>query len=301
MSRRSAAITAVAILLSLAIGAGAAADAEPQGCLTAFRSIDIASTRTGRTYRIFVHVPDGPAPAHGYPVFTMTDGNEGCPLAAAIASTISAYILERPLIVCVGYPASDRAAIGRLRVHDLIDAPQTPLPAGSWSGLAAAGGADAFSDFLQQELKPLVARLYHVDPSRQALFGHSLGGWFVLREFLVHPDRYQTYIAGSPSLWWNTTELYADLDRAATGAGTPSASRLLLEVGSLEDAVDEAPPTPGRRGIEYRMVDHFNEIARRLAQRMPQRSRTRLIDGESHTSALAPELDHGLVFAFGRS
>ncbi len=259
----------------------------------------VMKSSSGRSYLVLVSVPSEPVPPAGYPVFYMTDGNDGCPLAAAISATLSTYILQKPVIVCIGYPDASLAMIGNLRVHDLIDAPQHPLPAGSWPGLAVAGGAAAFADFLQFEVKPVIERRYHVDQSRQALFGHSLGGWFALHEFLVHPARYGSYVAGSPSMWWNTSEIYADLSKASRIDGGRRASRLLLEVGSREDAVDEAPPAAGTQKIDYRMVDHFKEISKLLAQSMPRRSETRLIEGESHSSALAPEIDHGLMFAFG--
>ena len=47
---------------------------------------------------------------------------------------------------------------------------------GSQHGLCDSGG-----------LKPAIAKAVAVDPSRQALFGHSLGGLFVLHAQLGHP------------------------------------------------------------------------------------------------------------------
>ncbi len=293
---------AISILLMLAIVVlDHPGRAGTNSTVPTFRSMVMKSRASGRSYLVLVSVPDEAVPPAGYPVFYMTDGNDGCPLAAAISATLSVYILQKPVIVCVGYPDASPMEVGKLRVHDLIDAPQEPLPAGSWPGLATAGGAAAFADFLEFEVKPVIERHYHVDRSRQALFGHSLGGWFALHEFLVHPARYDSYVAGSPSLWWNTSEIYTDLDKASRIDGGRLASRLLLEVGSREDAVDEAPPDPGKPRIDYRMIDHFRQISRLLQQKMPGRSQTRLIDGESHSSAWAPEVDHGLVFAFGPS
>jgi predicted alpha/beta superfamily hydrolase len=66
----------------------------------------------------------------------------------------------------------------------------------------ATGGNDAFLSFIIDELKPAIAKATQVDPGRQALFGHSLGGLFVLHALFSRSDAFDTFIAGSPSIWW---------------------------------------------------------------------------------------------------
>ncbi|BBP93511.1 hypothetical protein BsIDN1_71290 [Bacillus safensis] len=57
--------------------------------------------------------------------------------------------------------------------------------------------------FLEKIVKPYIEQRFPINQSRQTLFGHSLGGLFVLHTLFEHPDAYQTYIAGSPSIHWN--------------------------------------------------------------------------------------------------
>jgi predicted alpha/beta superfamily hydrolase len=40
-----------------------------------------------------------------------------------------------------------------------------------------------------------------------AIIGESLAGLFVVETFFLEPDLFDTYIALSPSLWWNEEEL----------------------------------------------------------------------------------------------
>lgn len=65
-----------------------------------------------------------------------------------------------------------------------------------------AGGADKFRAFLREELKPLIAKRY-ATTSESALIGESLAGLFVVETFLVEPTLFDSYIAASPSVWWN--------------------------------------------------------------------------------------------------
>src|SRR5262249_22194676 len=72
------------------------------------------------------------------------------------------------------------------------------------------GGQDAFFTFIQEELKPKIEKRFKVNRERQTLFGHSLGGLFVLHVLYTHPEAFQTYVAGSPSLWWNDQSILAE-------------------------------------------------------------------------------------------
>jgi predicted alpha/beta superfamily hydrolase len=66
------------------------------------------------------------------------------------------------------------------------------------------GGAEAFIHFIEKQLKPWVEGEHPIDRSRQSIVGHSLGGLFVLQMLLAHPGTFRHYIAGSPSIHWNS-------------------------------------------------------------------------------------------------
>lgn len=63
------------------------------------------------------------------------------------------------------------------------------------------GGADAFTDFLQDDVLPrLRSRLNVAGPV--ALYGHSYAGLYCLYALLRRPALFDYYYAASPALWW---------------------------------------------------------------------------------------------------
>jgi hypothetical protein len=53
---------------------------------------------------------------------------------------------------------------------------------------------------------PQVRRRYRVT-KETAIIGESLAGLFIVETFFLQPKLFDTYIALSPSLWWNGEEL----------------------------------------------------------------------------------------------
>jgi len=82
-------------------------------------------------------------------------------------------------------------------------------PAGAYDfGLGAGFYVDATEppfaqnyrmwSYVTEELPELIARHFPVDPKRQSIFGHSMGGHGALTIALRHPDRYRAASAFSP-------------------------------------------------------------------------------------------------------
>ncbi|WP_339275236.1 alpha/beta hydrolase-fold protein [Paenibacillus sp. FSL W8-0426] len=165
------------------------------------------TSQSGRhAYRIMVHQPAEPPPPNGYPVIYLLDAN------SVFGTMVEAVRIQgrRPektgalpaIVVGIGYETA-----GPFSPHRYYDfTPQattaythksdgTPIP--------EQGGADAFLDFIEQELKPDIEQQYRIDRNRQAIFGHSLGGLFVIHALFTRPGAFRYYIAGSPSLHWN--------------------------------------------------------------------------------------------------
>jgi len=76
----------------------------------------------------------------------------------------------------------------------------TPTVLKSWN--APTGGADKFLAYLKDELIPHVNKHY---PSNgdNTLWGHSLGGMFVMYALVKEPTIFKSYISVDPSLWWD--------------------------------------------------------------------------------------------------
>jgi predicted alpha/beta superfamily hydrolase len=76
----------------------------------------------------------------------------------------------------------------------------TPTHLATWN--APTGGADKFLGYIKDELIPYINQHY---PSNgdNTIWGHSLGGMFVVYAMLKAPDAFKSYIAVDPSLWWD--------------------------------------------------------------------------------------------------
>lgn len=207
-------------------------------------------SKAGRIYEISIARPSAAAPEHGFPVMYVLDPS------TAFATLVDAVRAEEQMfgpvvVVGVGYTSD---ADEENRTLDLTP-PTDPanLPAGMPGGWGATGGNDAFLSFLVDELKPVIAKAVAVDPSRQALFGHSLGGLFVLHTLFTRSDAFDTYIAGSPSIWWGKRSILAEV--AGFKAAQQHAKvhrRLLITVGELEAT---ASPEEIRLGVTLKVSD----------------------------------------------
>ncbi len=68
------------------------------------------------------------------------------------------------------------------------------------------GGSAAFRGFIRDELMPEVGKRYR-GTDETGIIGESLAGLFIVETFFLEPDLFDTYIALSPSIWWNKEEL----------------------------------------------------------------------------------------------
>ncbi|PTL75998.1 alpha/beta hydrolase [Vitiosangium sp. GDMCC 1.1324] len=179
----------------LSTGGSAAAD-EP---VPAHQTFTLKSATLKETRRINVYTPPGYDAAGGtrYPVLYMPDGGlqEDFPHVASDIDTAIRAGEMRPVIV-VGIENTERRrdTTGPTSVdEDRKIAPRV-------------GGSAAFRAFIRDELMPQVRRRYRVT-NETGIIGESLVGLFIVETFFLEPKLFDTYIALSPSLWWNNEEL----------------------------------------------------------------------------------------------
>lgn len=185
------------LLAVLTLGsAGRARAAEP---VPPHQSFTLKSATLKETRRINVYTPPGYDPKGGarYPVLYMPDGGveEDFPHVATTVDTAIRAGEMRPLIV-VGIENTERRRdmTGPTKVdEDRKIAPRV-------------GGSAAFRGFIRDELMPQVRKRYRVT-DETAIIGESLAGLFIVETFFLQPKLFDTYIALSPSLWWNGEEL----------------------------------------------------------------------------------------------
>lgn len=265
--------------------------------------IDLQSTRFGN-YRILIAQPDAPAPAGGYRVFYVLDADllfgSVVETARLQARAAKATGVSPALIVGIAYPEKDNP-IAR-RAVDFTPAPVSePAPGMSLAMRTSGGGADRFLDFMQTELRSAIEKRYPIDRERQVLFGHSLGGLFVLHALFNRPQAFTHYIAASPSWWWNPPAM---AEQEATFHKMPDAARngraLLMTVGEFEqrpsrfsDNMPGGLPTLTRRA----MIDNVRSLAERLKPVPGLRVEALEIPGENHLSSVPQAINRGLRFA----
>lgn len=269
---------------------------------------DLASREGGEPHRLFLYTPPGEPPAEGWPVLYLLDGN------AVIATAVEALRAQAPytlgtgvafgVIVAIGYP-TEEAYDSLRRSWDLGPPPgQTYPPFFEGGPPVRTGGADEFLAFIEDEVKPEIARRVPVNARRQAIFGHSFGGLFVLHALFQKPDAFSGWISASPAIWWEGAGI-VERALAFVTDGKGGGGRLLLLVGEYEQQLAPfqigAEDAEKRRAsfLESRIVDHTREMAERLAPVPGLATTYEFLPGETHMSVLPASINHALRVAFG--
>ena len=264
----------------------------------------LKSAKVDQEFLIDVALPSNPPSAgQKLPVVYILDGNGAFALAAQTSRLLQAgpYPLPATIVVGIGYRAKtpeDEARNIHLRVRDLtpwvdqsVEARYRTAPA-PWTlpPDIKQGGAAAFAEFIEEELKPFIASRYPVDPGDATLVGMSLGGLFVLHTLFTAPETFQRYIAASPGLYWDKRRIFeAEAAQAAKIKDLPV--HLFLSAGGLEEGMD----------ADCRFVSSVYELEARLRRRAyPNLDMCfHVFPDETHMSVFPAALSRGLTTVFG--
>lgn len=297
----------------------------------------------GESYTLSIHVPLTPPPASGYPVIYVLDGEFLFGLASDISLDIGNPDLT-PVVVAIGHGLLENmdvvaryakrkpgdtspigladigGALNTLRFHDLTLPVAANHRAPDWTGLTPdnVGGVDTFLKVIETEIKPKVAAAVPVNPANQAIFGHSIAGLAVLRALFTEPTAFRTFIAASPSIWWDADSVLTDERRFAEAVqGGHASPRVLITVGADEpnspnppqSFIASLPPDKAESlGAYLKMASQWSGMvsgARDLATRLGKLHGAPgytvqfvAFDGESHASVQPSALNRGMHFAF---
>lgn len=100
-----------------------------------------------------------------------------------------------PEMIVIGIPNTED------RTHDL-----TPPITSGGNSFPTAGGADSMLTFINKEVKLYVQSALRVN-GYEMLVGHSFGGLFAIHVLTHSPGSFDSYLAISPSLWWDNQYL----------------------------------------------------------------------------------------------
>ena len=201
------------------------------------------TSAVGARYRIVVATPAGPPPAKGYPVIYVVDGNAWTSLVSEIIRTNLETGLqsrvEPAVVVGIGYPIENAFDLTR-RNLDLTSPLSSGHPDPAVTDSIPSGGDIALLNFIDTVVKPMIERRFKVDLTRQTLIGHSLGGLFTLNTMFNRPQSFQTYVALSPSIWWNHRAALQEAQHFVDEPNRPRKLRVFLSVGDLEQHITPA-------------------------------------------------------------
>ena len=298
---------------------------------------DLTSEATGETYRIFVARPEILEPDRKYPVIYALDANGmfGMVMNSQRMMTLGGDV-PPAFVVGVGYAEAGLASIFDKRHRDY-----TPTPGGESQRLSHAisnrlfsqeagsdadkpvdppepGGGPAFLKFIQKQLKPAVETAYPVDPDDAAIIGCSLGGLFAVWVLLTQPGTFRRYICCSPSIYWDSEDVWNwEAAWAKTNRDIPAS--VFVTAGGLETVAVfkkymqqvTKTDTPLKEQIDQlvsvydtygwpRMSEIIPELVDKLnSHNYPNlKIAGQIFSDETHTSVMPAAISKGLRYVF---
>lgn len=237
------------------------------GMVPAHASFTIDSTVLREVRHLNVYTPPDYDTAKDmrYPVLYVPDGGlqEDFPhVASDVDAAIRAGGMRPMIVVGIGNTERRRDMTGPTTVaSDREIAPRV-------------GRSTAFRAFIADELMPEVGRRYRTDGHR-AIIGESLAGLFVVETFFAQPKLFDTFIALSPSLWWNDMALARGA--AAQLQAQPALAATLYVASAGDDGLDEA----GGGLLQAALRDHAPGGLRWFYQPWPQLQHATIYRGAS--------------------
>ncbi|ESP92740.1 alpha/beta hydrolase [Pseudoalteromonas luteoviolacea] len=189
---------------------------------------EIKSEKLSRTYSIFVAVPKGYSKTAKtkYPMVIVNDGPYAFPLAASSLSVpMSAGVLEKVILVGIGYSKGDNMMHSRIRDY-------TPSTDANWRAFKP-GQAQQYLSFIESELLPFIEARYSIDQNKRTLVGHSAGGLFASYVLLNKPDLFESYVVLSGAFFWDKRLLFKQ-EREYAKNHDDLAARVYFAVGTHE-------------------------------------------------------------------
>ena len=255
-------------------GAAESSPALPQVTLPNSEVRTLKSDNTGRTYDIYIRVPEEYSEARSYPVLYVLDGQWDFKLLDSIYGGLHYdQFVPEIIIVSVTY-SGDNPNYDALRAIDYTPPVEPPIP--------GYGEADKFLAFIKEELFPLIESNYHTDPSHRMLMGSSFGGLFTLYALFTEPELFSGYVSASPAVPYGNGVIFKqEAEYAEERQDLPA--KLYLSVGEIEPLA--------------RPVEAFIEV---MSKRNYQglKMETQIIAGERHAGNKPEAFNRGLRFLF---
>lgn len=208
------------------------------------------------------------------------------------------------VVISIGYPLTD-SVYSDQRAIDF----RPPLPEGSEPNPEdPPSGADDFIVFIEDVLRPWVrdSLFPNVDFTRDALYGHSFGGLFVIYALLTRPDLYDTFLTASPAIFWNNGSILDEVSRLKSKKKNkkPRKPAFVISYGSLEQfpvqrRTETREEFEARKAIieTFQMTDNCNELYQRIhGNRRLRDVVLKEYQGQDHASVGASAITDGVDY-----
>jgi predicted alpha/beta superfamily hydrolase len=178
--------------------------------------------------RLRVRLPrDYDSGTERYPLLVLLDAEWHFNLAAADVELLSECSYASP------HPLPRMIVVGVVNVDRNRDFTPTRSPKFRNMRFPTSGGADLFRRFLVEELLPTIEATYRTKPY-SILAGWSLGGLFTIDTLLSKTPAFDSYLAISPSLWWDDERTLRRLSESPESFSSLDGFQLTVTLGTEE-------------------------------------------------------------------
>ena len=193
---------------------------------------DVPDPISKRGYQVFVALPPSYAaqPQRRYPVLYATDADYAFPIIRQLARRLNVEgpQVEEFILIGLSYGKGENGGVSRQR--DYTPTPNGPSTA---SPNAVHGQAQAYQQYLRDQVKPFVNAHYRADPAKAIFLGHSYGALLGAQILFTEPGLFSSYILGSPSLWYDKRHALK-LEASYAKQNQDLSAKVYLYVGQYE-------------------------------------------------------------------
>lgn len=163
---------------------------------------DVPDPISKRGYQVFVALPPSYAkqPQRRYPVLYVTDADYAFPIIRQLGRRLNVEgpQIEEFILVGLSYGKGEDGGVSRQRDYTpTTNGPSTAPPN------SIHGQARAYQQYLRDQVKPFITARYRADPAKAIFLGHSYGALLGTQMLFTDPGLFNSYILGSPSLWYD--------------------------------------------------------------------------------------------------
>jgi len=215
-----------------------------------------------------------------YPVLVVLDGDKSSGMARDIVSLLSwGGEIPELIVVAISYGGTDQEWWDK-RSRDL-----TPTKDSSklWGDFPLAGGAEAFREFISEELFPFLEDNYRITEDR-TLAGLSCGGLFGVYVLLNGKGLFNRFIVVAPALAWDN-ERILEFENRFQSENSSLDAVVFTAVGELDEPNILEPWERMNQLMEIRDYEGLTWMAHRF-------------EGETHLSCWPTGLTRGLKIVY---